>query len=300
MKLHPAVFRTLVELSRAYKCVVPGARGRWRFIHFIRKRQPRGYVPGVVRRGRTLWDLPSLENDAASSVFYDLAYDPETVHAIDAVLREGDYAVDIGANIGIFATYMARRVGPAGKVFAFEPSPIHFPSLARNAILQSLHNLHVFNLAVADAEGERLHYTTASSGSLISDFQEDGHECIAVNRVKSMPLDRVISEANAARVRLVKVDVDGNEREVLRGARTFLAHGHPFLLLEVADGIQRLSGSSARALLEDVAELGYGFCVGRGITFEVARAESWVQEVPVFRDVLCVHRSRVGESPCAE
>lgn len=138
--------------------------------------------------------------------------------------------VDVGANIGTHALELSRM---AGFVLAFEPQPMSFQTLCANLALNHRTNVRAFNAAVG-----------ASSGTLLVPLRDQ----YARNNFGGVPLagvtegetvDRMtIDQIGFKRCDFIKVDVEGMEAEVLRGAEQTISRHRPILYLE-ADGAQK-------------------------------------------------------------
>lgn len=95
-------------------------------------------------------------SETAQQLFVHGDFDPNEFVFLDSFLRKGMTVVDVGANSGLYATYAARKVGPAGAVVAFEPSKREFATLTRNIANNELSNVSAFPLAVGAASGEAI------------------------------------------------------------------------------------------------------------------------------------------------
>jgi len=133
------------------------------------------------------------------------------------LVRPGDTIVDIGANVGSHSIPLAKMLGTTGRVYAFEPHPRTFAYLHANAALNCLPNLHLYNLALGDREGE-IAFTDERSDDLNRVLLHgSGSITVPIKR-----LDSIESLADTA-IHLLKIDVEGYELFVLRGAsRTLL------------------------------------------------------------------------------
>src|SRR5262249_36832247 len=80
-------------------------------------------------------------------------YEPAETRFVEANVPRGGCVLDIGANIGYYTLLFARAVGPAGRVFAFEPEPENFDLLRQNVRSNGYENVRMENLAVADENG---------------------------------------------------------------------------------------------------------------------------------------------------
>lgn len=172
---------------------------------------------------------------------------------LDTFLAEGDWALDIGANVGHYTLRMSELVGPAGRVIAFEPVPNTFSLLAANTRLFAHSNVSLLNVAASDG--------TAVAGVDIPNFAEgltnyyQAHLTAdaAALTILTLPIDAL---GLPARVKLVKIDVEGHELPVLRGMNKLIERDHPVLIVETGSqetsdllrshgyAIERLPGSS--------------------------------------------------------
>jgi len=161
------------------------------------------------------------------------------------LLRPGDVAVDVGANIGALTIGMARMVAPGGTVIAFEPQRTIFDVLCHNLRQNGLANVTAYRRALGSAPGAirvpPLDYSGAENFGGVSLGGAQGEEVEVVTLdVLALP-----------RLRLLKVDVEGMEREVLAGARQTIGRLQPALYIE-NDRAER-----SRALISLLFELGY-------------------------------------------
>jgi FkbM family methyltransferase len=139
-------------------------------------------------------------------------------------LRPGSVFVDVGANIGLYTRLASRIVGPSGRVYAMEPQPAALRLLQANA--RDLPNTTILPLAIGEQSGE-MEFFIKEKGDT-SSFDPDG--AASSVRVPVSTLDRELS--TAARVDLVKIDVEGFEMEVLRGAVETLRRHRPLVCFE--------------------------------------------------------------------
>jgi FkbM family methyltransferase len=136
-----------------------------------------------------------------------------------AGLEPGGTVLDVGGQIGLFTVLAARRVGPEGRVIVLEPEPSNHALLLRNVALNRLHNVIVIRKAASSGPGVRsLSLSPVNPGIHSLSFRV-GDRAI---EVETVTLDQLAKEAGLAEVSLLKVDVEGEELEVLKGAATLL------------------------------------------------------------------------------
>lgn len=180
---------------------------------------------------------------------------------LNKFLRPGDVFVDVGANIGLFTLIAAERVGPEGKVVAFEPTAKTFGRLVDNVRLNRLSNVECLKLALSDSQGQ-LQLSASSIGydawnSLSTDV---------LDKVGKTELVQVIDWDQFARSRnlsggsvtMMKIDVEGWESRVLEGGNEFFASSDaPVLQVEFTDDAAESAGSSCQALYDRLQSFGY-------------------------------------------
>jgi len=142
--------------------------------------------------------------------------------------QPNDSVVEIGANIGAHTVPMAKAVGVGGMVYAFEPQRVVFQTLCANAALNSLTNVECHWAAVGRESGEVLipdiNYDKSSNfgGVAVDGFSEG----------RKVPLVALDSHLDLPHLRLLKIDVEGMEAQVLEGAKETIATHRPYIYLE--------------------------------------------------------------------
>lgn len=237
----PSLARTSAERVRA---LVARAIGRTlpvrgvdrvlRLLYHPDKREA-SYTTSVSRlRDGSLFEVDT-RNYLEWRLFVYGDYEPDVRRAIRRCLRAGDTAIDVGANIGIHTITMARAVGSKGKVVAIEPFAEATTRLRRNLEHNGLSNIcSVVPKAASSHCGHTFFYTpgpTASNqaqGSLLplAYLQPEPVD------VELTTLDALAHEYRLDRVRLVKIDVEGWESEVMEGARELIGDQRPYVLFE--------------------------------------------------------------------
>ena len=134
-------------------------------------------------------------------------------------LERGGLVLDVGAQIGLFTLLAARRVGPEGRVIALEPEPSNHALLLRNVALNRLQNVTVIRKAASSVPGLRSLFLSAVNPGIHSLSFHVGDRAV---QVETLTLDRLAKEAGQSGVSLLKVDVEGEELEVLKGAASLL------------------------------------------------------------------------------
>lgn len=158
-------------------------------------------------------------------------FEPDMVQLFRAVANEGEVILDIGANIGCTALLFGEL---SKNVYAFEPSQTTFAFLEKNISRSGLKNVFLQNIGLGAEPGE---YTLTfapsnrSSGFVSNQTQASaGH---AVEKIVIRQLDEVVYSLNLPKVDFIKIDVEGFEGHVLRGAAKTLSSYKPVVVLEL-------------------------------------------------------------------
>jgi FkbM family methyltransferase len=143
--------------------------------------------------------------------------------------RPGDVVFDIGANVGFYTLLAAHLVGDRGSVVAFEPAARNVGYLRRHLELNALTNVRVLEAAVGDRVGTAVFETgpTFSEGRLVADDSPGPGQC----RIGLVTLDDLLARGEVPLPKLLKIDVEGAEYAVLRGAVNLLERARPEILL---------------------------------------------------------------------
>jgi FkbM family methyltransferase len=145
-------------------------------------------------------------------------------------LKPGETFYDIGANIGFFTLLAARLVGPKGAVVAFEPLPANVDQLRKTIALNDLSNVTVVASAMSSTEsvGQFAPGRDARDAGRLVAQPADGTIEVRVTTVDAAAEQRSLRPPS-----VIKVDVEGEEVETLRGALETIARHRPVLLVEV-------------------------------------------------------------------
>jgi len=153
-------------------------------------------------------------------------YSEGEVALLRALLRPGDVAFDVGANVGALTIPMARLVGPTGMVYAFEPQRVIFQILCGNVAINELGNVQTLQWAVGSAAGTTkvmpLDYGAQNNFGGLALGSANGEDVAVI----------AIDDLNLSTLRLLKMDVEGMELDAIRGAAATIARCRPFLFIE--------------------------------------------------------------------
>lgn len=218
---------------------------------------------GTFRRGGLLWQL-DLREGIDLAIYLMGGFEREALCAYSRLVRPGDTVVDIGANVGAHTLPLAALVGDAGRVVAIEPTDYAVEKMRRSIALNDgiAKRISVVQALLVDGERQRAPSMVHSSWPL-----EEAGEVHPVHRGRLMPvsrarvitLDEILGELGHSRIDVIKLDVDGAELGVLRGASHTLRAWRPLIIMELAPHVHEERGSSLGELVSLVTTFGYEF-----------------------------------------
>ncbi|HEV3078868.1 MAG TPA: FkbM family methyltransferase [Gemmataceae bacterium] len=180
---------------------------------------------GKCRHGFMLYNI----NDVYIGRSFDLygEFSEGEVELFDQIVRVGDVVLDVGANIGAHTLALAQKVGPTGRVYAFEPQRMVFQTLCANMALNSIANTYCHQTALGEEAGSvvvpALNYAQANNFGGVELGTFASGESVPVSTLDSLDLPAC---------RLVKIDVEGMEGNVLKGAVQTVKRLKPILYVE--------------------------------------------------------------------
>lgn len=156
----------------------------------------------------------------------------------ELLLQNGDVAIDIGANQGLHTYPMARKVKPDGKVYSFEPIPIHYHQLldeiSNNKMYASV--IQMYPYALSDRDEKMEFIVNLDNTAYCSGFHKNENVSYKNTKkiiVESRKIDSIFTGLES--VKFVKIDVDGAELKVLNGAKNLLRKQRPVIAFECGD-----------------------------------------------------------------
>jgi FkbM family methyltransferase len=206
------------------------------YSHYIRRvlNWINGESNPVVRIGGPLGGQLMRVNWALHKTFVFGTYEPGVVRGLEELIQPGWTVVDVGANIGYFTLLMANRVGPQGKVIAFEPLSENFRILKENIKLNDHTNVVAENYALM-SRAERIELRSATPGAItwVASVRIDEQSAVESQSVEAVTLDEYVEKNGSAKIDFLKIDVEGAEASVLEGATNLLDRDRPTLLIEM-------------------------------------------------------------------
>lgn len=158
-------------------------------------------------------------------VYFFGFWEPLVSRLINERLSPGQTFVDVGANTGWYTVLAAHAVGPTGRVVAIEASGENFRWLKENVRKNGLENVRLVNQAAWSSESELTLFQGPPSHSGVSTVVEsfaENQQCGPVGVIRARPLTSLLNEEEISTVRVLKIDVEGAELEVIKGLEPML------------------------------------------------------------------------------
>lgn len=201
-----------------------------------------------------------------------LCHDEFLPYCADPFIKSGDTVIDVGAFVGDHTTHYSDLVGQSGRVMAIEPGDIAYQCLEHNRRLFKFNNTLACHYGVSDHAGFADHLLCDNLGASICKESEHGE-------VTTITLYLLFRMFNLKRVDFIKIDAEGWEMKILRGAKKLLNMFTPTIMIEINRDALTNNGSSEEEIFDFLGELGYSFfCVN----LEIGPRE------PQY-DVICQH-----------
>jgi FkbM family methyltransferase len=218
-------------------------------------------APVIVPIGESVRLVVDLSDHAVGVPIARRAFERNELEFVRRTVRPGQRVIDGGAHAGLYTVTMARLVGAAGRVEAFEPVARHAAWLESSVGESSVRDrVRIHRRALADRSGVGemvTHVRTFNPGAAwLRAPGEHVPSGSAGERVQTVALDDLRDLPRP--VAFVRLDVEGAEGLVVRGAARLLAADRPVLLIEVhVNRLPRISGLTASSMLGELRAQGY-------------------------------------------
>jgi FkbM family methyltransferase len=177
----------------------------------------------------------------SATILSEKQWQPEVWDSLSPVLRAGSVLLDVGAHIGYFSLKGALKVGPSGRVISFEPNPETLVLLRDNVAVNRASNITVEPIACSDRDQMLTLFAAPIANTGASSLSRDNADLdpdtapAKAYPVRARPIDDVVRELDLRRVDAIKIDVEGAEVSVLRGAIETLKRFHPKVVIEIVE-----------------------------------------------------------------
>lgn len=238
---------------------------------------PQGSERRLVRKGI------KLDLDPSDYTHWLAYFDMEAPlkSRLYGLVAPGDVAIDVGTNLGEVLLNLARMAGPEGRAIGFEANPTTYQRAVRNIALNPHVTAEVHPLGLGDREGA-LDFGSRTAGNSGAD------SILSVGsgklKVPVIRLDTFVADHGIERVDVIKIDTEGFDLRVLKGAESTIERFAPKLFVEVCDANLRNHGDSASQLVRWLEDKEYR-CT-EALTGEPVRSKSDLSDC--FLDIIAI------------
>lgn len=226
-----------------------------------------------------------------SQIFWYGYYCRDIILLMDRILRPGMVVIDVGANIGEVTMAAARRIGPTGQVYSFEPMESLYARLAEHLQLNHLHQVKPIARGLSDKTGSatifkaEVAFNDGTRHDGLGTLYPTDSRAVVAGEIELTTLDKFCSDLKITNIDLVKIDVEGAELNVLKGSLESLKRFQPYLIVEIQPDTAQNAGYQPNDIISLLRSLGYTFFViGRKARLRPLSKD----DLATFHNVLCV------------
>lgn len=185
------------------------------------------------------------------------SYEQATINQILRLLAPGDVFMDVGAHHGYMSLKASDKVGPSGRIIALEPDPDNFALLSKNVEENKIKNIMPLHAAVSDKKGKAGFKVSAASDN--SSFHKHPNaDVLKTVEVDVETIDSLCGFLGVKQIKLIKVDTEGHEIEVVKGAaKTIRSNPSLHLIVELNPKCLESAGHTSAELLDLVIHRGF-------------------------------------------
>jgi FkbM family methyltransferase len=210
----------------------------------------------ILENGITFWWIP---RDPMSLLRMPLhgGFEPECTFLLTRLVAEGDVVFDVGANFGWYSCHLAQLVGEGGEVHIFEPTSA-IDELKSNLTLNKFETRCVLNqVALGEKEAMETLFIPEKLGTAFASFRNHSYGRARAIRVPVQKLDDYVAAKKVGHIAFIKMDVEGAEHLVLKGAERVLKASSPLIMLEIQREHTKHFGYSPEQLISYLGDFGY-------------------------------------------
>jgi FkbM family methyltransferase len=201
-----------------------------------------------------LWFSP--QSEIGKSLYYTGTFEPEELSLLRRIVKHDDIVIDIGANMGSHAIAMAKKT-VNGKVYAIEPAQSNFDLLQRNIEINHLTNIVPLRTAVGEKSGTQemnIYEDQAFNSMLVLNRKK----AVGKEIVQVLSLDDLREQEHISKIDLIKIDTEGYEMSILKGAKKILSsEKKPILIVEINEENIKPLGLNQSDVINYIVSFGY-------------------------------------------
>ena len=280
------------RIVRLIASALPHFRGRDRALLLLARTLGGAWTDRVTFRWPEGPELLLDLNDVGHRSLYFFGQDePDLTWSIRNILRPGDLFVEAGTSVALYTSLAAARVGPTGRVIGFEPLKTARLRANEQIARNRFENVRIVAVALGDELGEANVYLFDRLPIGHASLRQVSPHAFVADSCPVRRLDSELSADERAKVRLIKLDVEGSELPALKGAEDTLAASRPFVFVECNQTTMAGFGYGAADLIAWLRE--------RDMRCFRWTAGVWLQvdsnRVPAETNLLAVPAKRVAE-----
>ena len=240
----------------------------WYILHFKFPHRGEKYFSALLNRfkfssrqfvkklhnGQLIWLIP--QDHIQKHILWYGYYEKTYILLWEKLIKNDSIVFDIGANIGYY-TIVAANKAKKGRVYAFEPVSSNFHSLRQNITLNNLQNVITNQNGISNIPGIYEYYVSSTDNSGMSGMQPAENFSGHVEKVQTITIDEYVIEHSISSVDFIKIDIEGNELNSLKGMKNTLTKFKPVLFIEILNEHLVNYHITADDVYEYLNDLGY-------------------------------------------
>lgn len=232
--------------------ILPDSNAHWSLRMIADAIDERILVPTRLINGMK---MQVVWTDSVGSVIRsDGCYEPEVVSLFLSHIKPDSAVIDVGAHIG---QYTLLAAGNGCTVHSFEPEPRTFAILSRNVAQNGLTSVFLNQCALSETAHFARLFPASSDNIGATSLIPNKYSSAVSTSISCVALDEYLADHSSPVVSLIKIDVEGAELSVLRGARVTLSRYHPHLIVEFCEHMQAAAGHSCEEIADLLRSFGY-------------------------------------------
>lgn len=250
-------FRALFKKTGIFlKLVVKRFFREYLCLKFLYWRSENGKIIMNIQGNKMILNLND-EGISRELVLYGY-HELNSTNEVKKIIKPGMRILEIGANIGYYALIETTLAGKNGFLYAFEPSPFNFSLLKKNLEINNIKNTELYQKAIGAKNTTSKFYVADKSNlsSFIKRFDMDMYKNGSIIDMEMITLEKFLEDKE--QIDFIRMDVEGYENEVLKGAQNILKINPPkHFFIEIHSELLHKKNNSAREIVNYLRNLGY-------------------------------------------
>jgi len=196
-----------------------------------------------------------LRNDVDRRLFLT-GFEKDVIEYFRKIIKKDHVVFDVGANFGIYSLVASKKIGKGGKIYAFEPAGIAYNSLLNNINLNRIDNIFPIKIGVSNYTG-KANFNICRDDAYNSLGETPMKQIIKSEKIDLTSIDDFVMKYKISKVDIIKVDTEGAEYLVFKGAEKTLSKHKPILFFEHNPIVTKGFTNSTNDLIELIRSHGY-------------------------------------------